>query len=358
MKQRLYIFSDSVLKRKANTLFVETVVRENEDAEEGFWENDKEDYLIGKEEIIPSGDKKYIPVENIDSITSIGSVRFNSRFLYFLSQNSIPLHVVNYRGDYSGSFIPSERQFSGSVLLKQSAAYKNFELRLAIAKEMIDASVHNMIANLKYHNNRGCELSDVIEYMEEYRNDIRTCDTVDELRGIEGIIRRAYYESWRNIFNYPVNFYKRIKNPSPDIINSLISYGNAIVYGLCLNEIFQSRLYPEIGFVHEPGDGKLSLVYDIADIFKPLLTDRIIFKVINKNILSEQDAFVRNGVCYIKKEAKKKYAQEFETKMHTKFKMDGKNKKVTYKRVVREECYKLISFLDEKAEYNAYKTRW
>ncbi len=357
MKQRIYLFSDSVIKRKANTLFVETIVN-GEEGEKYFEEEDKEDFLVGQEELIPAGDKKYIPVENVDSITAIGSVRFNSRFLYFLSQNSIPLHVVNYRGNYSGSFIPAERQYSGSILLKQSAAYKDYELRLTIAKEMIDASAHNMIANLKYHDNRGCELSDVIEYMEEYRKDIKHCDTVDELRGIEGSIRRAYYESWRNIFNYPVNFYKRIKNPSPDLINSLISYGNAIVYGLCLNEIYHSRLYPEVGFIHEPGDGKLSLVYDIADIFKPLLTDRIIFKVINKNIISENDAFVRNGVCYIKKEAKKKYTQEFEIKMHTKFKMEGKNKKVTYKRVVREECYKLVSCLNNESEYKAYKTRW
>lgn len=358
MKQNLYIFSDSLLRRKANTLFVETLIKENED-DEYFDDENKEEYLIGNEEVIPSGDKKYIPIENIDSITSIGSVRFNSRFMYFLSQNSIPLNIVNYRGNYSGSFIPAERPYSGSILLKQSSAYKNYDTRLSIAKEIIDASIHNMLANLKYHYNRGVsELSDFMEYITEYKKDLKTCDTIDEIRGIEGIVRKTYYETWRYIFNYPLNFYKRLKNPSPDIINALISYGNAIVYSLCLNQIYQSRLYPEIGFIHEPGDAKLSLVYDIADIYKPLITDRIIFKVINKNIISEKDGFVKNGICYIKKEAKKKYAQEFEIKMNTKFRMDGKNKKITYKRVVKEECYKIIAHLNEEKQYQAFKTKW
>ena len=90
MKQRFYIFSDTLIKRKQNTLFFETIKNDENEVTEFC----KEEYFLNKSLLFPTGDKKYIPVENIESIFAVGSVRFNSRFLYFLSQNHIPLHVI------------------------------------------------------------------------------------------------------------------------------------------------------------------------------------------------------------------------------------------------------------------------
>jgi len=358
MKKSIYIFSDTIIKRKSNTLFIEKVKNKGYDDEE--LQLIKEEYLIGKEEIIPTGDKKYIPVESIGSIYAIGSIRFNSRFLYFLSHNNIPLHIINYKGNYSGSFLPSGKYISGSILLKQTEIFKDYDRRLKIAKAMIDATIGNQLMNMRYHANRGVAIEDYIEAVEEYRNELNICSTIEEVRGIEGVAKKSYFETWKYILKYPTGFYKRLKNPPPDMINSLISYGNAILYGLSLDSIYNTRLYPEIGFVHEPGDGKLSLSYDIADIFKPLLTDRIIFKMINKNILSEKDFFIKNGMCIIKKEGKRKFTQEFENKIYSKLKLSGKTKRYSYKRLVLEECYKLVALINEpdNVNYTAYISKW
>ncbi len=354
MKQRLYVFSDTLLRRKQNTLFFETM--QNEDNE--VTEFSKEEYFLNNNDYFPTGDKKYIPVENIDSIFAVGSVRFSSRFLYFLSQNHIPLHVISYRGNYAGSFSPAEKAVSGSLLMQQAAFCNNAEKRLFIAKRFIDASVHNILANLKYHYKRGRNLNEYIDSINDIKTEIFTCSSIHELMGIEGFSRKIYYEAWREIFKYPIAFYKRIKNPPSDMINSLISYGNSIVYGICLNEIYHTRLYPEIGFVHEPGDAKLSLSYDIADIFKPLITDRVIFKVINKDMISEKDFITRNGFCRIKKAAKKIFAQEFENKINTKIALPNLSRKVSYKSVIRQECYNLIKHLKSQTIYVPYKTKW
>lgn len=357
MKQRLYIFSDTILQRKENTLFFQTVVREEEDEFYDEYEHTDE-YYLNKEIKIPTGDRKYIPVENVESIFAIGSVSFNSRFLYFLSRNRILLHVLNHRGNYAGTFTSSERPYSGSILLKQAEHFNNNHKRMIIAKEIINAAAHNTLANLKYHFNRGATLIDYIEHIEELKKEIYKTNTVNELMGIEGLIKKTYYSAWNEIFHFPVNFNKRLRNPPPDMINSLISYGNAIVYSICINEIFHTRLNPEIGFLHEPADAKLSLAYDIADIFKPIFTDRAIFKVINKNIISDKDFTVRNGFCRIKTAAKKKFAYEFEKKLITKFTNRENRKRYSYKSLVRKECYNIIEHLKGKQKYNAYKTKW
>jgi len=335
-------------------LFFETVIREDSEDTDFI----KEEYFLSKSDFIPSGDKKYIPVENIDSIFAIGSVNFSSRLMYFLSQHHIPLHIISYRGNYAGSFLPSEKPVSGSLLLKQAEYCTNSIKRMFMAKQFISASAHNILANLNYHLRRGANLNEFIENITELKNEIDNCESINELMGVEGMIRKIYYGAWKFIFKHPVSFYKRIKNPPTDMINSLISYGNMIVYGVCLNEIFHTRLSPEIGFVHEPADAKLSLIYDIADIFKPLITDRVVFKVINKEMISEKDFVTRNGFCRIKTAAKKIFAKEFENKLNTKISLPGFGKKVSYKSVIRQECYNLISHLKNEKNYEPYKTKW
>ncbi len=355
MKQNLFIFSDVQIVRKQNTLFFNKVVQDEDDEEElNFL---KEDYLFEKEIIIPAGDKKYMPVENIESITVLGTSHFNSRLIYFLSQNSIPLYIMSRKGNLLGIFLPINGK-SGTSLVAQASAYDDEEKRVFISSKIVDATAHNTLQNLNYYKNRGRNLAETIQIIEELRGEIPYAETVEELFGIEGYIKRNYYESWREIFNYPVNFFTRKKNPPTDFINSMISFGNAILYTVVVNQIIQVKLYPEIGFMHTLGENKLSLAYDIADIFKPLIVDRTIFKIVNKNILSEKDFFFKNGICMMKKETKKIFVSELEKKILTKMKIKNFNKRVTYKRVVRESLYSLKNFLIEGEEIEFFKSEW
>ena len=358
MKQQLYIFSDTLIKRKDGSLLCEKIVREADNKEDQE-EKDlrQEEFYLDPDCIIPSGDKKYIPVESIDSIFAFGSIRFNSRFLYFLSQNKIPLHAFNFNGSFAGSFLPAERNISGTTLLIQAAHYSKNVTRMFIAKAFTAASAKNCLSNLKYHKSRGANLSGQISYIEEMLGHIDAADDVQELLGIEGSIKKEYYSSWKHIFNFPVEFTHRVKNPPNNLINALISYGNMIVYGICLNQIYQTRLYPEIGFIHEAGEGKLPLCYDLADIFKPIFTDRTIFKVINKNMISENDCIRKNGKCILKENAKRIFVTELEAKLMTTISID-ETRKMSYRRVVKEECYKLIKHLNGEEEYKPYVSKW
>lgn len=352
MKQNIFVFSNTLIRRKQNTIFLEKLASEDE---EDFEEKELiEEFFLDKPAEIPTGDKKYIPVENINAIFAIGTINFNSRLLNFLSRNRIPLHVFGTRGNYAGSFLGTSDSLSGKLLLQQAAAFFDEENRLKIAREITTAAVANQLGNLKYYAQRGAFVNEFISEIKGLAEEIKNADSVEELMGYEGIIKRIYFESWRKIFNRPVDFFRRSTNPPPDMINSLISYGNMIVYGAVLNELYLTRLSPEIGFIHSPGTSKQSLCYDIADIFKPIITDRIIFKVINKNILTESDFYVRNGFCRIRKEAKQKFAAEFELKFQTKITYGADEKRFSYRRLIREECYKLIKHFNGETQYTAY----
>lgn len=363
MKQNIYLFSDSLIRRKDSTVMVERICQtENADGDnDSVYDIDeqfKEELLLGEEALLPAGDKKYIPVENIESVFTFGSVHFNTRFLYFLSQSQIPMHIFSYNGKYAGSFFPSVTNLSGNTLVKQVSFYKHQLKRLEIAKQFVYGAISNGLANLKYHFNRGRHLSDFIEQLIEIRSYIKDAQSIEELMGLEGTAKKVYYSAWRYIFAYPIDFTQRVKNPPNNLINALISYGNMIVYSVCVNEIYHTRLYPEVGFLHQPGEGRSSLSFDIAEIFKPLLTDRAIFKLINKNVISEKDAIIKNGKCYLKKKARQEFVAEIQEKLMTKIQLEGKEVRYTYRRIIREECYKLLKHINEEEVYTPYISKW
>jgi CRISPR-associated protein Cas1 len=363
MKQNIYLFSDSLIKRKDNTVLVERICTDDESLNDPYVPSDfnpilREELLLGDEVTLPAGDKKYIPVENIESVFTFGSVHFNTRFLYFLSQSQIPMHIFSYNGNYSGSFFPAETNLSGNTLVKQVSFYKDEIKRLEIAQQFVYGAISNGLANLKYHFNRGKLLNDFIEQMLEIRSYVTDSQSIEELMGLEGTAKKVYYAAWRHIFAYPIDFTQRVKNPPNNLVNALISYGNMIVYSVCVNEIYHTRLYPEVGFLHQPGEGKTSLSFDIAEIFKPLITDRAIFKLINKNVISEKDAIVKNGKCYLNKKARQEFVAEIQNKLTTKIQLDGKEVRFTYRRIIREECYKLLKHINEEEIYKPFISKW
>jgi CRISPR-associated protein Cas1 len=355
MKENLYVFSDSLVKRKQNTLFFERLLDERSEELDLI----REEYLFDNKIIMPSGEKKFMPVENIESIVTVGSVHFNSQLLYFLSRNKIPMHIITFRGSWAGSFYPSEGASSAPTLLAQAEAYKDADKRLKIVQALVNAAAHNTLLNLNYYRNRGRNLSETVSVIQELKNEIPYAEDIDELFGIEGYIKHNYYEGWREIFNYPVDFRARKRNPAPDFINAMISFGNAILYSIVTDMIYQSRLYPELGYMHSPGENKFSLTYDVADIYKPLIVDRTIFKVINKNMLSEKDFFKKRGYCLMKKETKKIFVAELEERILKKQTVEGFTKRINFKRIIKEDLYKLIKFINgETKAIKFYEAKW
>ena len=109
MRRNYYIFSSGKLIRRQNTLYFEpgaaTEPEETDPVEEEIEIEDDSISTDDKEEIEPKKlPRKPLPVEDIEAIYCFSELRFNTKFLNFLAQANITLHLFNYYGYYSGSF--------------------------------------------------------------------------------------------------------------------------------------------------------------------------------------------------------------------------------------------------------------
>ena len=330
MKQSYYLYKSGRLQRKDNTLEI----------------------------VYKDGTKKSIPVERVDDIYVMTELDFNTNLLNFLSSYGINIHFFNYYGFYTGTYYPKEALVSGKLLIKQVEHYCDKNKRIEIAKAFIEAASYNIYRNLTYYKNRGKELNTYMKEIEYLRNQIKLCKNIQELMGIEGNIRKTYYDSWNTIINQDIAFEKRVKNPPDNAINSLISYVNTIIYTRVLSEIYKTQLNPTISYLHEPSERRFSLCLDIAEIFKPIIADRLIFSMLNKKQITEKDFEDGLNFTYIKDKTRKEITREIDLRLQTKIKHKKLNREVSYEYLIRLEIYKLIKHLLNDEKYEGFKMWW
>ncbi len=192
------------------------------------------------------------------------------------------------------------------------------------------------------------ELARLIEHVSE----------VNPLRGVEGKIRERYYQSWRHILSDEWAFTQRVRRPPDNEVNALISFGNSHLYTVCLSEIYRTQLTPTISYLHEPGARRFSLALDISEIFKPLIVDRAIFRLINTGQLKPSHFERAMGGCYLNETGKKLFITAMEDRLKTTIKHRRLNRHVSYRHLIRLECYKLVRHLTGDEEYKAFRAWW
>ena len=306
----------------------------------------------------PDGRFKDIKIEMTRDIYLFGEVNMNTKCLNYLSEMKIPVHMFNYYGFYTGSFYPREANISGNLLIKQVEFYGDMDKRVQIAQATIEGASFNMLRNLRYYHQRGKDLTNQMEQIKTLRKSIPLTKNVQDLLGIEGNIRKVYYSGFNTIVNQEIDFVKRVKRPPDNMINTLISFTNSLVYSTCLSEIYVTQLNPTISYLHSAGDRRFSLCLDIAEIFKPLLADRIIFSLLNKKMITEKDFESDSNYYYMKREAQQKVLAMYNEKLDETIKHRDLGRNVSYRRLIRLEGYKLIKHLIGDKIYEGFKIWW
>lgn len=334
MRKTYYLFNPGRLSRRDNTLKFTPV---DEDGNEG--------------------QPKYIPVEGVSDLYVFGSLDANSALFNFLGKERVNVHFFDYYEHYTGSFQPRDYLLAGKVLVRQVEHFRRKERRMAIAQKLVEGAAFNMLKNLRYYINRDRDLGHRIMEMEAHAEQIPNAREVDELMGIEGNIRQVYYAAFDEILS-DFRMGNRTKKPPLNEVNTLISFGNMMCYTLCLGQIYHTQLNPTISFLHEPGERRYSLALDLAEIFKPILVDRTIFRVLNKKEVQSSDFALELNRCVLKDSGRKAFVRAWEERLNETIRHRTLKKHVSYKHLVKLECYKLSKHILGIEEYKPFKIWW
>lgn len=306
-----------------------------------------------------SKNNRILPINSIESLHCLGQVKLNSAFLSFAGKKSVSIHFYDWHGNYVGSFVPVKRNISGFLLVKQVQAYLDHTKRMSIAREIVRSLLYNMRKNIKYFSNRNVELSEVEASLDYILLKLDTASSVQEIMGLEGEAWQCYYGSWDSIIQLPdFKFEARSRRPPLNRLNSLISFGNTLLYSEVVKQINLTALHPAVSFLHEPFERRLSLALDIAEMFKPVLVDRLIIHMIKSKEIDSDDFLKAPTRVILKESARKKFIERFMRKLDETVKHRKLKRNVSYRTMIRLECYKLTKFLIEENEYEGFRMWW
>lgn len=292
---------------------------------------------------------KPIPINAVDEIYLFGKIDIDSYTVAFIANNNILLHFFSHFGTFRGNFFPNSSNSvnkSGFVLLQQLRTFDDIRHRLYLAKKITEAHFKNGAKNCKKYK---------IDFnIDRYLKDIENANSINRLMLIEANFKKEYYKNWNRIIKNQrsFKFIKRTKRPPADKINTLISYLNSRIYSIVLSEIYKTELDPRIGFLHEPNYRSLSLHLDIAEIFKPIIGDNIIFELLNRNEITAKDFTTNSKRIRFTNDGIKKIERRVITKMTEQITIG--EQKLTWRQVIRREVNKIKRNIVETSEYSPF----
>lgn len=377
MKRPYYIFSAGRMQRHQNTLYLRPFADEAEELAGDDLEDaaslggcpledlepedalDELSYDDGPYTPRPTLAKRPIAVNDVEAIYLFGECDFNSRFFNFLGKHRVPLHFFNYYGFYTGSFWPRQEVVSGFTTVAQVLLYADAKKRVDLARRLVEGAALNILKTLRYYGTRGKEVGPWIALIEERRALLSGASDVPGVMGIEGTIRATYYQAWPAIFNQPwAEFQKRVRRPPDNPVNALISFVNSLCYTLCLSELYRTALNPTISVLHQPGHRRFSLALDVSEIFKPALADRLIFRLINNGEIAPKHFDKTLNFCHLNRAGREIVVSAWEERLRDTFEHRTLKQRVSYRRLVRLECYKLQKHMIGMASYEPFRCWW
>lgn len=326
MRKPVYIFSSGRLAREANTLILETPEK-----------------------------KRHLPVEQVSELYIFGEVDLNKRFLEFATAHGLLLHFFNRYGYYVGSYYPREHLLSGYLTLRQAEHYLDPERRLVLAQRFVEGALENL-RRLLQRQEPGPRVEAALGLLVESLPRVGQMGSVGELMALEGKARETYYAAWGEILGEEWDLV-RSRRPPRDPLNALLSFANTLLYTAVLAQIYQTHLDPRIGYLHETNYRRHTLNLDVAEVFKPALVDRLIFRLIRRGQI-KRGHFLREGEgVFLSEAGRRLVTEEWEKTLQATYRHPALKRSVSYRTTLRLELYKLEKHFIGDKPYEPYRMR-
>lgn len=230
-------------------------------------------------------------------------ISLSSNLIAYCMANKIPIDFFDAHGHHQGSVLTA-RYMEATLWRDQALASAGTRNRLALS--IMEGKVKNQIGLLKYfhkyHKHKMPSLAGKMEAAEDAfgsfkafkkEGDIDSEDFITRLVGHEVQIAIHYWGYIRELLHDDgITFDKREHQGATDLFNCSLNYGYAILYARVWQALLAARLNPFESLIHVKHEGNPTLVYDMIEIFRSQVVDRVVIRLIQKG----QDMRVSNGL--------------------------------------------------------------
>ncbi len=299
-----------------------------------------------------------VPLSRLTHVVLVGRVGVTTPALLSMLRQGCHLSLVDRRGQLQGQLVaPLGRNVELRKRQYEVSGERKFCGRLV--KAVVYGKVRNSLVLMKRLVRRKRVVSSGrIEQVEEILHRVEQEESVDGLRGLEGLAARTYFSLLREAVPAEFAFTKRERRPPRDPVNALLSLGYTLLYEGVRTALEVVGLDPYVGFFHAEKYGRPALALDLAEEFRAPVVDSLVLTLVNKRMIKPKD-FVQgaDGGLYLRKRGLRVFLREFSERLQTSVMHERVHRSLTYQKIFEVQARQLARFI--KGQIDAYEAfRW
>lgn len=243
-----------------------------------------------------------VPLHHLSGVVTFGEAMLSPPLLHRCAESGIGVTLLDRNGRFKARL---EGAVSGNVLLRQAQYLLPEEKVVSLARSCIAGKVRNsrhVLLRTAREGAAGEDKERLLAASEQLARTLKSLPGVtnlDALRGKEGDAARVYFDCMdaRLIASQRETFRMNGRNRRPplDAMNALLSFLYTLVTHDCRSALEGAGLDPQFGYLHALRPGRPSLALDLVEEFRPILAERLILTLINRQQLKALDFTIRPG---------------------------------------------------------------
>lgn len=312
--------------------------------------------LEGDNIVLQKGKDKLrqLPLHNLESIVAFGYTGASPALMGYCAERNISIVFLTMSGRFQARVIGES---NGNVILRkrQYAISENETESARIARNFITGKVYNhkwMLERMTRDYPLRIEVDrfkETSRKLSELLKDIRACEDLERLRGLEGLAAVSYNRLMDDmILQQKEHFYYRTRSRRPplDNMNAMLSFAYTLLAHDMRAALEGVGLDAYVGFLHRDRPGRASLALDMMEELRGVYADRFVLTMVNKKLV-DQDGFVQkeNGAVLMTEETRRTFLTAWQEKKQEKMTHPFLGEKISWGLVPHVQSMLLARFL-------------
>lgn len=244
----------------------------------------------------------------LSSIVISAKTQLHSHVLLACASRGIPVIILDPRSCEShAQYIPPSSKVVHRKI-KQFEVLDQDGRRLGYAKQLVYSQALQQYKLLRYwFKNREIEQTNQDQLIERLKTIIKmisTCQSLEQLRGLEGASAKIIFYTMSLLVPAWCKFKGRNRRPPRDPINVLLSLSYSLIYAECTRALTAHAIDPMLGFYHEPVHGRYSLACDLTERIRTDIEKWVIQLILEEHLRHPHFTSSEQYPCVLNKEGR------------------------------------------------------
>ena len=238
------------------------------------------------------------PAINIGGVLCFGRVSVSPYLMGYCAENGIGLAFFTEYGKFLGRV---QGKITGNVLLRREQ-YRwadNKEKSASLSRLIIASKITNgrsvLQREIRNHGDNPL-LENAIKKLSWSLKRLKNTQETNEIMGVEGEAAAVYFSVFNELIRGDgFSFEKRVRRPSTDPVNAMLSFIYSIMNQECASALYGIGLDPYVGVLHRDRPGRMGLALDMLEEFRAIWGDRLVLTLLNRQQIKQNDFVTEAG---------------------------------------------------------------